>query len=347
MSDSFGPGQECLDTLLQYYEEEVAGEAELINELEDFVNVPIDLVVGVPNFKFKQTPSPLNLESTMRNLIRQSMPQLMTQQLTLSNATYGARSTEHRRAAARATGADVDLPNEIAGGGSHDLFIYNLPPQRLAKGERAVVKVFSETVEYGDVYTWDVQTKHSGASIGRQGDAQSPMKISENDVWHHVELKNKTGMPWTTGAALIMDGLRLLGQDLLTYTPVGETVRVPVTVAVDVLGSFEDKETGRELGALEWFKRKYAKVSHHAKLSVCNHKAKDITLEINWRFGGKVDEVSDDGKHSIHPYRQADWDRYDGDRRVNNSSNVTWRRTLKPGEVFAPEVDYHYFLYMY
>src|SRR5262245_5352482 len=38
---------------------QIALQAELLNEAEDLKDVPIDIVVGVPNFRFKGTPSPL------------------------------------------------------------------------------------------------------------------------------------------------------------------------------------------------------------------------------------------------------------------------------------------------
>jgi hypothetical protein len=42
-------------------------------------------------------------------------------------------------------------------------------------------------------------------------------------------------------------------------------------------------------------------------------------------------------------FNAADWRDYQGHPAVNNSSQVTWRVKLKPGETFEPTVAYHYF----
>src|SRR5690606_18884722 len=52
----------------------LALQAEILNELEDIDGAAVDLVVGVPNFRFGETISPLALERTMRNVLRQAAP---------------------------------------------------------------------------------------------------------------------------------------------------------------------------------------------------------------------------------------------------------------------------------
>ena len=36
----------------------IALQAEILNEAEDLVDVPVDIVVGVPNFRFRRHPQP-------------------------------------------------------------------------------------------------------------------------------------------------------------------------------------------------------------------------------------------------------------------------------------------------
>ena len=64
--------------------------------------MPLDIVVGVPNFRFGRTPSPLVLESVLRNALAEAAPNLMGNSSQLSNAMYTQRSGEFRRNAARA-----------------------------------------------------------------------------------------------------------------------------------------------------------------------------------------------------------------------------------------------------
>ncbi|HTN74712.1 MAG TPA: hypothetical protein VL096_05675, partial [Pirellulaceae bacterium] len=55
----------------------LALQAEILNEAEPLVEVPLDIVVGVPNFRFRQLPSPLTLETVLRNALQVAEPQLM------------------------------------------------------------------------------------------------------------------------------------------------------------------------------------------------------------------------------------------------------------------------------
>jgi hypothetical protein len=125
----------------------IALQAEILNEAEDLKGVPLDIVVGVPNFRFRETPSPLTLESVLRNALAQSDPHLMGQASnSLSNAMYSQRSGEFRRGAvaanAEAQAGQVNLPGELTASGAQDLFIYGLPKLTFGKSERAAVSIF-------------------------------------------------------------------------------------------------------------------------------------------------------------------------------------------------------------
>jgi len=324
-------------------------QAEIINEAEDLDGVPMDIVVGVPNFRFRNTVSPLILESTLRNTLHAAAPQLMGQfRNDMSNALYTQRSSEFRRGAAQANAArhtqPVKLPGELTATGAQDLFVYNLPKMKLKKGERAAVHIFTTEVPYRDVYTWDVHLKRQDIETAPSGSGvKSPLKLSKNEVWHQIELTNNTNVPWTTGAAMIMMGNQRLAQELLTYTSPKDAARVPVTVSIDTRGSFDEKEISRQMKALTWARGYYAKISKKAKLDLCNNKGVPIEVEVTLRLGGKVDQATQKGAITLGAFNAADWERYRGDAAVNNTSTVKWTVKLKAGETFEPEIMYYYY----
>lgn len=318
-------------------------QAELINEAEDLIDTPIDIVVGVPNFRFKTTPSPLVLESTMRNALRQAAPMLAGQMAQgFSNASYQMRATEHHRPAPVAP-APVNLPGELTGAQSQDLFIYNLPDATLKKGERMAMNIVEMKVPFRNVYTWNLHITRHDIATAPSNAGTSPLKLSENRVWRQIDLTNASQVPWTTGAVMIMQGHQPLAQELLTYTSIGSACRVPVTVSIDTHGSVDAKEISRKLSALTWDRYKYALIQNEAKLSVMNHKQTPINLELNVRLGGRVSEASDEGVITLHPFEQADWLHYRGSTAVNNSSRVVWKTTVEPGVSFCPMISHEFY----
>jgi hypothetical protein len=324
-------------------------QAEILNEAEPLEEVPLDIVVGVPNFRFRELPSPLVLESVLRNTLAQAAPALMGNfRNDISNSLYTQRSGEFRRQAAQANqaieGGEIALPNELTASGAQDLFVYNLPKISLKTGERIAVNIFTaDKIAYRDVYTWDLKIMREDSETAPSGaGVTSPLRLAKNEVWHQVELTNNTKLPWTTGAAMLMQGQQPLSQELLTYTSPKDGCRIPVTVSIETRGTFDEQETARDLKALVWDGYHYAKIDKQAKLHLCNNKSTTIETEITVRLGGKVTEASHEGKITLGAYDASDWSNYRGHPSVNNSSLVTWKVKLEPGETFEPTIAYHY-----
>jgi hypothetical protein len=329
---------------------DIALQAELLNEAENLIEAPLDIVVGVPNFRFRTLPSPLTLEQTLRNALVQAAPQLMSQfsSNALSNALFTQRAGEFRREQAAAPdqpqNAGIELPSELTAAAAQELFVYHLPPLTLRRGERAAVPIMAATCPYRDVYTWDLHpTRPDIATAPSGAGVSSPLVLSENQVWRQIELTNAATAPWTTGAAMIMQGQQPLAQELLTYTSPKDICRVPVTVAVDLRGSFAEQEIERQLQALNWDNNHYAKIRHRATLTLRNNKAQPVDVEITLRLGGRAEQATHEGRITLAPYRAEDWENYRGSPAVNNSSTVLWKTTLQPGEKFEPTVEYQFY----
>lgn len=325
---------------------EIFMQGEILNEAEDLIDVPFHVVVGVPNFRFKSVPSPMVLESDMRNLLAQAAPSIMGQGGNfVSNALYTQRMSEFRsnRAVGDEARASVEIPEELSGKGGNDLFVYEIDKLSLKKGERATVPILRTKVPYRDIYTWDIDVTHAETYAATSADSPSPLVLSENKIWRQVELINDTDLPWTTGAAMFVDGFQPLAQELLTYTSPGGICRVPVTVSVDLRGKVKDSELKRDLKAMQWRGYHYARVSGRIETELANNKAVSVPVEVRLRFGGKAKQASNSGKIALEAFRQDDWRDRQGDR-INNSSLVKWTATIEPGECFEPVVDYEFWL---
>lgn len=325
-------------------------QGEILNEAEDF-DAEVDLVVGVPNFRYKQTISPLSLEATLRQALSQAAPGLMSQ--SYGNASFQTRRTEHLgvRHGDAGDGGGLDLAPDLAAARTQDLFVYSAKRLALHKGARATVPLWQSPAAVKHLYTMDVGVVRDaqGGGVIRQSDPDgqnasvSPMKLEENKVWHQIELANASKVPWTTGAALILKNNLPLGQDLLTYTPAGGKVLLPVTVAVDMCGTYTEEELSRRANALNWNRNQYAEVKKRATVTVMNQRLEPSRTRITVSLGGKVELASDEGKIRLNDFRRGDWNDTSY-REINNHSDVSWELELKPGETKKLTFDFLMYL---
>ena len=324
---------------------DLALQGEILNEAEDLQDVALDLVVGVPNFRFKQVVSPLVLEAQLRNALHQAAPQLMGQ-ARFSNAMFQSRAGERR---GPDDPAPAELAPELAAGGSQDMFVYSVPKFSIERGARATVPLWQNRVPLRHLYTLDIslgRDPRAGRSYQRKRGSHeqvAPMDLAQHDVWHQLELENKSQVPWTTGAALTMQGNVPIAQELLTYTPIQAKTLLPLTIAVDVRADYDEEEVERHPNAIQYNRNAYAQVRKKGVLRLTNFRPEPTTLRITVAMGGKGLEVSDGGTLRINDYRAEDWSG-DHDARLNNHTDVEWNLTLQPGETRALTCDYEFYI---
>jgi hypothetical protein len=344
----FGPGIRWIPTyMIELGAEDQAElnmQAEVINEAENLRDVKMDLVVGVPNFRFKTVASPMSFESQLRNPLEQAAPQLMSQQAQVSNRVIVERRGASTRFA-QPTDAIPQLPSNLAEG-IHDLFVYHLDHVRLSVGERAIYPLISGSVPLRHVYSWQVHLKQPSADeLASSGRRSAPVKLLRNEVWHQIELSNTTTMPWTTGAALIVQDETPVGQELLTYTAAGGNVLVPITIAIDVRGSYEEQEVGRQLKALHFDRKDYALISKKGTLRVTNYKTTAIDLVVTCEFGGNPTAASDGGKITIGDFDAADWTSFRGHPALTGHGAVRWEINIPAGGSKELTCEYGYYVH--
>jgi hypothetical protein len=320
-------------------------QAEILNEAEDLKGADIDLVVGVPNFRFKDVVSPMSLEATLRNALRQAAPQLSNQAMMNTMTQRMGDLRPQTGEAASSPGAQAPaLPAELTGEQAQDLFVYSIGRFPLREGERAAVPVISTTVPFRHLYTWEVRLTRSGReALPDSAGRSSPIRLLRNDIWHQIELTNTTDVPWTTGAGMIMDGLLPIAQELITYTSPGAKVQIPLTVAVDVRGTYEEEETGRELKAIRFDGHDYIRISKKGVLRVTNHKNESVALAIKCDFGGSATGASDEGSVSVGDFEPGDWTEMRGSGVINGHSTVSWDILLNPKETKELACEYFYY----
>jgi hypothetical protein len=319
---------------------EIALQAEVLNEAEDLEGAPVDFVVGMPTFRFKDAASPLALERVLRRALEEVAPDL-SQRFVAQQAFGNVYQGGPRRLLSDpepGEPAAFDLAEKAMGAGEvQDLFYYQTASLSLKTGERAAVALFRAEVPVRHLYTWEPRLPRGYASPRARGG--SPLIAERNEVWHQIALENRTPVPWTTGPAMVLDQGRPVGQDMLTFTPPGGEVLLPVTAAVSVRGTVEEAEEGRERKAERWQGSSFTRLTNRASLRVTNAQKTPIRLILKASVGGRAVRASDRGSIQVRGH-----DPGDGVEGLNPHSDVSWELALKPGEERRVQLTYLLFV---
>lgn len=303
----------------------MALQAEVLNEAEDLDDVPLHLVVGVPNFRFRDVASPLTLESTLRGALGSRADQQLASRLRTQNIFSNAFAAEGEQAGGSDDGSSLRLAPELAAEGVEDLFVYDAPPIHLPRGARATVPLWTSGVPVEHIYTVDVR-------IERDEQRTAPGHLARNDVWHQIELTNRSTTPWTTGAALLLRNKNPVAQEMLGYTAPGATTLLPITVATDLRTEAVEVEASREPNAYHWGNAVWSLITVDGEIDVRSFRREASRLRVRVAVTGKAD---------VAP--EADVRILSGTGAVNPESVFTWSFDLPPAE--SRTLTYRYSFY--
>ena len=277
-------------------------EATIMNELADLEDVTTNLVVGVPTFAFADTADPIGLGRAVAQLSeyfrRSGQPQSGFSNAVMSQMAVAA--TPLNGPMDQLQPARRDLGPEVGGSEKNeDLFIFTLQHVTLKKGQRMVVPVTSFDLKYEDVFTVDIGFAPP-PEVWRNFNNQQQTEIAKvfraPKAMHIIRLTNSSKFPITTAPALIFKDGRVLGQGMATYTPIGGSLDLPVTTAVDILVKKSDMETGRDHNAAHWEGATYVKIDLQGEIKLTNHRAAPVRIEVTRNVLGNATEADHDGK---------------------------------------------------
>ncbi len=330
----------------------------IINDIADFREARVRLVVGVPRFLMKGEMSPMALRHMQPRLSSYFSPPSRngsgSQQDYLSNAIHSqVVMPVNTRSSRSSEMSGPDIPSE---GRTEDLFLYTpATPLSMKKGDRAVVKLLDTDVPYENCYKWEldpVPPREMWRHINTRRRSQLEKNLKAPKAVHVLRLENTGKTPWTTGPATVFKNTVPLAQDILTYTSVKSNVDLPVTVSVDINTHKVENEIKREHNAVVINSSNYTKVSIHGKLTIRNFKSGDVPVEVTRKVIGRITEspegervVSDrwDEVPWIGNYYWYGWCPYWW-RHVNPVSSVTWKKTIPKNGTAEFEYDYFYYI---
>lgn len=312
-------------------------EAMLINELTDLKNTEVNFVVGVPHFLFQDQMSPLSLNTAFagvssyfqagsRNARRDAYSNsIMTQVASTEDSSYVADGTP--------TVPDEEQTTSFS---AEQLYLYKTDEINLKKGERASLRLFSLTVPATEVFEWILDDAPNTAERYLQSNSQPLTQDLASRIWYALRLKNQTGMPWTTAPALSFRDWKPLGQDMMTFTPVGGENILRVTPATEVVGTHTAEEKSRQPAQLKYGGSTYDfdLVTVEGKVKVRNVKKEAVELVLTRNVVGEITQASDNGAISRQGLNLQSF---------NPNSTVRWNLKVPPGE---KEIRYTFKVYV-
>ncbi|MFH0964389.1 MAG: hypothetical protein V2A58_10305, partial [Planctomycetota bacterium] len=223
----------------------ISAQALIINEVEDFEGVEVELVTGFPNLKFADVVSPIALKENLAGFLN-SLTQGRTE-----GRRRGSVVTQNVAMYEGMGMSRVSMPEYGAGEAPavhEDLFYYPVKDLSLAKGGVAYVGLFTKKVPYEHIYQWQIGDFVNEQDMYRQREEREE---PEEVVWHSLRLENATEIPWTTAPAQTMSEGAILGQDVLGFTPASAKTTVKITQTTSVKPEQVEYEVERERDAVQ------------------------------------------------------------------------------------------------
>jgi hypothetical protein len=289
--------------------------ATLVNNSDDYLNTPVDIIIGNPEMFFGDQIDPACISYLSERLMSGSFANM--QQMT-SNAVQNGRVVK--------VYDNFDFDSEDKTGEQfEDLYFYKLGTLNLEKDARVIVPVLTTTVGYKDVYAADLDISSTSAN------EKNPL-----EAWHSYRIVNSTAAPFTAGAVLVMNAAEQpVAQSLLQYTPVKGSNEIRLSRALNIQMKNEEEEVKREKSNISNTGNSfYDKVTYKGSINIINYHDKKITIRISKTIGGVSVKMSDAGRAKIT--RNAD----DEDETI---SNLQWEVEVEPRG--KKVLSYDYFTY--
>lgn len=330
-------------------------QATLVNDLADLEDASVNLVVGVPSFVFGEILDPIALQKEAAQLTPHLQPQSQTN-FAFSNAIMTQVASPN---ISGGVSMDEAGPEVIGAEREADLYVFAIKHVTLEKGERMVIPVAEVTVKYQDRYVLEFpvappQEVFTNFDSNRQ--TELTRLLAAPKVQHVVRLSNPGPHPFTTALALVTSQGRLIAQSMMKYTPLGASVDLDVTAAVDVLVKKHEQEVKRTPNAVRWDGDDYFKVDLEGTITLTNRRKEPVEVEVVRHVLGNADAANAKGKiekvnvledsFSLGSSRPYWWNWYSWPlwwSHFNGIARINWKVSIAPGEQQALSYNWHYY----
>lgn len=304
-------------------------QAEIANNSENLQNINLNLVVGVPNFKYANESS--WILDFMKTVAVRNNRQIQNGFMNVS-ANPITYSIDQSAAASPFSSNSDDIGND-----NEDLFVYSFPNFSLPKGGRALQHIFKDEIEIAHIY----EVNLPGNNVPNKNQNFFFQPSNKNPVVHTIRIDNQTNNPWTTGAVFVSkpkDGIQQpISQDLLNYTPSKGHSFIKLTEAPDVKINHKETQVKREKRVLVFPKENgyhYDLITVEGSIKIKNHKRKAIDMNVRKTISGKLLSSSLKYLEQIPPSIRHS---------PNQITNFCWEPSIEAGGTLT--ITYTYQMY--
>lgn len=281
--------------------------AVVLNDIQDFENVHLDLVVGVPNFAFEQVDSPINMKYGVEDFVRYiSNPQNPSFSPKAYMTAQSFRNTMHE------TEGLLNFESEEGDRSQRgeNLFFYPLENITLGKDETGQFPILETATTYKQFFTCTLP-------------AIAPSGRKENyPVWSTLQIRNNTRQPFTTGTAFVVrkesGKITPVSETMLSFTPAGLNAQIKTTQAPDISIVWQEEETHRGRSN----HKDYNLVEMKGTIEIVNLKDKVIDLVVDKPVTGQLNKSD------------AEWEtttRRPSAGSLDKENQVKWRLEIPSG----------------
>lgn len=342
--------------------------ATLVNDLADLEDVAVNFVVGAPRLDFGGELDPIALDRTVQQLATAN-PQWASNALqnpvgAFSNMSQvvlpGGYQPVDPSTVDAATG-DLDAAR------AEDLYVFSARGVTLPRGGRLALRVAEWRVKADEIHRLKLPATPPAEAV-RNADQNVRAELAKlaalPKVVRHLRLANPGPHPMTTAPAAVFKEGRLLGQSALTYTAVGATTEMPLSVAVDVRTRRDDRVVATtpeaEPKSFLFEGLHFPRVDVAGALTLTNYGPKPIELEVSREIVGVFEAVeageavrldAGDAAEAVGSYAY-DWRHPWWWSRLgypvplteaNGVSRATWKLRLEPGKSATLSARWRYF----
>jgi hypothetical protein len=312
----------------------------VINNAENIETDKLNLVAGVPNFKYA------TVVSDLINFLQLPVPAYNQNIATLSNSIRQESivynyANDFAASPTTATGGSgggrtANITNFGDAAAMEDLYFYTLKNIVLKKGERAFFDIFQVEVPVEHIYESIIKANNVNYT------GQYSFTEKKNPVLHTIKLTNDSKFTWTAAPALVMKNDKKqyapISQDKLRYTSQANDVSVKLTEAPDVNVKFKEEEVSRTPNKKSFKRGNYTYyndfITVETEVIVHNFKNKDIRLDLKRLITGELIESNEEWQKS--PRVQYGY-------HINSLTDVCWEMKLKAGEQKTIKYSYSYY----